>query len=98
MTVKIRFTPTGKKQFLSALSYIHRDDPQAALRFRRRTEKVLRRLERHPKSGRALPEFPNLPYREVIIPPYRFFYRVESKTVWVVAAWHSAQLPLKPIK
>jgi plasmid stabilization system protein ParE len=23
--------------------------------------------------------------------PYRFFYRVEKKTVWIVAVWHGAQ-------
>jgi plasmid stabilization system protein ParE len=57
---------------------------------------LLRRLERYPKSGRLLPEFPELPFREVIVPPYRFFYRLESKTVWVVAVWHGAQLPGEP--
>ncbi len=57
---------------------------------------LLRRLERYPKSGRLLPEFPELPFREVIVPPYRFFYRLGSKTVWVVAVWHGAQLPGEP--
>lgn len=94
--MKVRFTPSGQRQFLVALSYIQRDDHQAAIRFRKRSEKVLRRLGRFPKSGRLLPEFPDLPYREVIVPPYRFFYRVEQKTVWIVAVWHGAQLPLKP--
>ena len=42
---------------------------------RRRVETVSRRLERFPRSGRLLPEFPDLPYREVIVSPYRFFYR-----------------------
>jgi len=60
---------------------------------RKRAEKILRRLEKFPKSGRVIPEFPELPYREVIAPPYRFFYRVEGETVWIVAVWHSAQLP-----
>jgi hypothetical protein len=31
-----------------------------------------------------IPEFPDLPYREVVIPPYRFFYRAEAKVVWIV--------------
>ena len=43
-----------------------------------------------------LPEFPDLAFREVIVPPYRFFYRVRDDAVWVVAAWHSAQLPGEP--
>ena len=94
--MKVRFTPTGRSQFLGVLSYIQRENPQAAVEFRRRAEKVLRRLERFPTSGRIIPEFPELPYREVIIAPYRFFYRVEGKIVWVVAVWHGAQLPDLP--
>jgi len=94
--VKVRFTPSGRRQFLDAVAYIVRDDPVAARRFRQRAEAVLRRLERFPRSGRILPEFPELPYREVIVAPYRLFYRVEGKTVWVVAVWHGAQIPEEP--
>jgi plasmid stabilization system protein ParE len=92
----VRFTPTGRSQFLSVVAYIKRDNPRAAQRFRRRAERVLRRLGTHPQSGRPLPEFPDLPFREVLVPPYRFFYRVERKTVWIVAVWHGAQLPGEP--
>ncbi len=94
--MRVRFTPTAQTQFLRGLAYIKRDNPTAAIRLRSRTEKVLRRLEKHPESGRAIPEFPELPHREVIVKPYRFFYRVHRKTVWIVAVWHSAQLVLGP--
>ncbi len=57
---------------------------------------MLRRLERFPESGRVLPEFPDLPYRDVIVAPYRFFYRVAGETVWVVGVWHGAQIPEEP--
>jgi toxin ParE1/3/4 len=96
--MRVRFTPTGRTQFLSALAYIYEDRPSAAVRFRKKAEKVLRRLERFPGSGRAVPEFPELPYRELIVSPYRFFYKVKGKTVWVVGVWHSAQLPDRPDK
>jgi toxin ParE1/3/4 len=94
--VKVRFTPSARAQFLSALTYIRRDNPQAAVNFRKRAEMVLRRLEDFPNSGRVVPEFPELPYREVVITPYRFFYRVKGEMVWIVAVWHGAQLPEKP--
>jgi toxin ParE1/3/4 len=94
--VKIRFTPSARIQFLSALTYIRRDNPQAALRFRRRAEGVLLRLEKFPASGRVVPEFPELPYREVVISPYRFFYRAKAEVIWIVAVWHGAQLPEDP--
>ncbi len=95
--MQLRFTPSGRAQFLAAVAYIRADDPAAAKRFRARAEKVLRRLERFPQSGRVIPEFPDLPHREVIVAPYRFFYRVAAKTVWVVAVWHAAQLPRTPL-
>jgi hypothetical protein len=60
--LKILFTPSGRTQFLSAIAYIHRDNPGAALAFR--------------DEG--------------------FFYRVKNKTIWIVAVWHSAQLPGEP--
>jgi plasmid stabilization system protein ParE len=96
--LKVLFTPSGRKQFLEVIAYIHRENPTAANVFRHKAEKVLSRLRRFPQSGRVLPEFPDLPYREVIVSPYRFFYRVKEKTVWIVAVWHGAQLPGEPDK
>ena len=96
MKARIRFTPAGRKQFLAAVAYILREDPAAARRFRQRAESSLHRLERFPESGRVLPEFPELPYREVIVAPYRFFYRIAGDTVWVVGVWHGAQIPEEP--
>ena len=96
--MRILFTPTGRRQFLDALAYIYFDNPSAAMRFRQKAEKTLSRLGEFPESGRLLPEFPDLPFREVIVRPYRFFYRIKDKTVWIVAVWHGAQLPDEPEK
>jgi toxin ParE1/3/4 len=94
--VRVRFTPTGRVQFLAAIAFIRRENPVAAARFRQRAEQALRRLEQFPESGRVVPEFPDLPYREVIVPPYRVFYRIKEAVVWVVAVWHGAQPPQEP--
>jgi toxin ParE1/3/4 len=94
--VRVHFTPTGRAQFLTALTYIRWENPSAAMHFRQRAEQALRRLEQFPESGRVVPEFPDLPYREVIVSPYRFFYRIKEATVWVVAVWHGAQPPQEP--
>jgi toxin ParE1/3/4 len=94
--VKVKFTPSARTQFLSALSYIRKDKPSAALTFRNQAEKILRRLEDFPESGKIIPEFIDLPYREVIISPYRFFYKTKDDIVWIVAVWHGAQLPKEP--
>ena len=94
--MKVRFTPHARAEFLGALDYIRQDDPAAARRFRKKAESTLRRLVRYPDSGRRLPESPDLPFREVIVAPYRFFYRKEGKSVWIVAVWHGAQQPREP--
>ncbi len=89
----VQFTPSARGQFLAAIAFIRRDKPSAAKAFREKVAQKLRRLESFPESGRRIPEFPDLPYREVIVRPYRFFYRTSGDTVWVVAVWHGAQLP-----
>lgn len=94
--MKVQFTPSARAHFLSALSYIRKDKPSAAVNFRNRTEKILRRLKDFPESGRIIPEFPDLPYREVIVSPYRFFYKIKDDVVWIVAVWHGAQLLKEP--
>ncbi|MBI4840831.1 MAG: type II toxin-antitoxin system RelE/ParE family toxin [candidate division NC10 bacterium] len=94
--MQLRFTATGRTQFLNVIRCIKSDNPGAAVAFRNRVEKVLSRLERYPESGRRLPEFPDSRYREVIVAPYRFFYRTEKAVVWVAAVWHGAQLPREP--
>jgi hypothetical protein len=35
---------------------------------------------------------------EVIVPPYRSFYRVDVLIVWIVAFWRGAQLHEEPEK
>ena len=92
----VRFTRAARRQLLAVLAHIAEDDPAAATRFRAKAERVLRRLERFPRSGRRLPEFPELPHREVIVRPYRFFYRLRGGVVWIVAVWHGAQQPDRP--
>ncbi|MBE0417815.1 MAG: type II toxin-antitoxin system RelE/ParE family toxin [Coriobacteriia bacterium] len=94
MTRRIQFTPPARAQFLAAVAYIRADRPGAALSFRHRVNDALSHLTEFPDAGRIAPEFPDLKFREVIIvDSYRFFYRLESETIWVVGVWHGAQIP-----
>jgi plasmid stabilization system protein ParE len=92
----VRFTVTGRALFLAAIGSMRRRSPQAALKFRERAEKALRRLARFPNSGAPVTDVPESRYREVFVQPYRFFDQVADKTVWVVAVWHGAQVPGEP--
>jgi toxin ParE1/3/4 len=94
--VRVRFTPFAHKQLLGAIGHLHRENRTAACAFRHKAHKALARWRRFPQSGRVLPELPDLPFREVIVAPYRFFCRVKDRTVWIVVVWHGAQLPEEP--
>ncbi len=94
--MKIQFTPSARTQFLAAIAYLYRESPAAAIEFRHKAQKIIARLRKFPRSGRLLPEFPDLPFREVLVAPYRFFYSIKENVVWIVAVWHGAQLPGEP--
>ena len=96
--MKIRFANTARISLHTAINFIQQDNLQAAGNFLTRVEKTLRRLEKYPESGRRIPEFPELPYRELLVLPHRFFYRVDGKTTSIVAVWHTAQIPTEPKK
>ncbi|MBI5478690.1 MAG: type II toxin-antitoxin system RelE/ParE family toxin [Deltaproteobacteria bacterium] len=94
--MRVRFTPSARTQYLAAIEYVHRRNPAAARRFHGRAARALRRLARFPRSGHLLPEFPDLPFWEVVVTPYRFFYAMKEQVVWVVAVWHGARMPGPP--
>lgn len=82
--MKIRFTQSAEADLLSALNLLDR----ITMRLRRR--------QRFPESGRKIPEFPDLPHREIIVEPFRFFYRIEGAIIWVVAVRQGARGPDRP--
>jgi toxin ParE1/3/4 len=92
----VRFTPPARAQFLGGIAYIRAERPSAALGFRTRVSDALAVLIDFPDSGRVIPEFPQMAFRETLVDSYRFFYRVEGGTIWVVGAWHDAQIPDEP--
>ena len=94
--MRIRFTPSAEADLLSVLAFIRRDRPSAALGLLDRISRRLGRLSRFPELGRRIPESPDLPHRQIVIEPLRFFYRIEGSTVWIVAVWHGARIPDKP--
>ena len=57
------------------------------------------RLQQFPGSGRSLPEFPNLPYREIIIGNYRIIYKYDSAVneIRIVTVVHGSRLLKKEI-
>ncbi|MDP2401342.1 MAG: type II toxin-antitoxin system RelE/ParE family toxin [Actinomycetota bacterium] len=94
--MRVRFTPSADRQYLSALRYLVERSPAGAAVVQQRVEDVVDQLGRFPDSGHVIPEFPQLPHRELPAVPYRVFHRVAGDTVWIVNVWHSSQVPEPP--
>lgn len=92
----VRFAPTAEAKLFEAVAYILDESQSAAWEFHDRALEATSRLRDFPRSGRKIPEFPALPYREIIVAPYRFFYRIVGDEVWIVDVWHDSQLPNEP--
>ena len=72
--------------------YIALDKPDAAKRYVQRVFEAVDRLERFPNSGSIPPEIPDLPYRQLVVPPCRIFYRVEKEHVFILYVMRSDRL------
>ena len=72
-------------QDLDAIAdFVALDKPQAARRLVRRVLAAVRRLQRFPRMGSVPSELRGLPYRQLVVPPCRIFYRIEKHTVYIV--------------
>jgi len=79
--------------------YIANDSPVYACLTSESIIGSVERLQQFPESGRSLPEFPELPYKEVIIGNYRTIYKYDSGTneVKIVTVVHGSRLLTKEI-
>ena len=72
--------------------YIALDNFTAASNY---VQKVFDRVERlisYPNSGKRPKELPRTPYRELVIPPCRIFYRVENDTAYILHVMRAERL------
>lgn len=72
--------------------YIALDKPDAARRYVQKVFDAVERLERFPRSGSVPPEIPHLPYRQIVVPPCRIFYRIQKGHLFIVHVMRSEQL------
>ncbi len=71
--------------------YIALDKPDAARRYVQRVFQIVERLAQFPNSGSIPPEIPHLPYRQVVVPPCRIFYRTDGQEVLIVFVMRGEQ-------
>ena len=72
--------------------YIALDDSRAAARLVKKVFDRVERLERFPNSGKRPGELTDTPYREVVVPPCRMFYRVDRELVYILYITRSERL------
>jgi toxin ParE1/3/4 len=88
---RLTWTEPALRDLETIAEYIALDKPEAARAFVRQVFRVSERLAVFPKSGRVPPEIPDLPYREIIVPPCRVFYRVDRQTVFIIHVMRGEQ-------
>ncbi len=64
--------------------YIALDNPNAASKYVQTVFEKVQRLENYPNSGKPIAELPNYPYREIVVPPCRIFYRIEEGNIYIL--------------
>jgi toxin ParE1/3/4 len=80
-------------QDLDAIAdYIALDKPKAAHQLVQQVLAAVGRLRKFPQMGPPPAELRGLPYRQLIVPPCRIFYRVEKKVVYIVHILRGEQL------
>ncbi|WP_372796455.1 type II toxin-antitoxin system RelE/ParE family toxin [Pontiella sp.] len=72
--------------------YIALDNPAAASDFVQKVFDRTNRLTLYPNSGKRPKELPRTPYREIVIPPCRIFYRVENDVAYILHVMRSERL------
>lgn len=81
---EIIWTKPSLNELDEIAEYIALYKPDAASRFVEKVFDVIERLAEHPFSGKQVEELLGSPYREIVVPPCRVFYRCEDDAVYII--------------
>ena len=76
--------------------YAEQQVPEVGERLVRELFARTEQLSDFPESGRVVPEFGVKTIRELIHPPFRLVYRMDSTTIRIVRVWRSERLLSMP--
>jgi len=88
---RLIWTEPALEDLEAIADYIALDKPDAAKKFVRRVFAKVEKLRTFPRIGSIPLEISDLPYRQLIVPPCRIFYRIEGKQVYVVHVMRAEQ-------
>ena len=89
--MRLIWSPLALERVGEIGEYIAQDRPQAAADVVEALFASVRRLERHPESGRHVPESERIDLREVIHGNFRVIYRVDADQLVVLTVRHARQ-------
>ena len=85
---KIKWTLFAQTDLEEIAEYIAEDSKETALEKVGQIQIEVNRLKRFAKQGRIIPELEKigvLPYRELILHPWRIMYRAEKEIIYIIA-------------
>jgi toxin ParE1/3/4 len=88
---RLIWTEPALKDLETIAEYIALDQPDAAQRYIQKVFTAVERLSQFPKSGSIPSEISKLPYRQIVIPPCRVFYRYDKNYVFIIFVMRSEQ-------
>lgn len=88
---RLIWTDPALEDLEAIADYIGLDKPRAAAKFVRHIFAKVELLRRFPQIGSVPTEIADLPYRQLIVPPCRVFYRIAGKRVYVVHVMRQEQ-------
>ena len=90
--VRLIWTEPALLDLDAVADFIALDDPSAASRFVKTVFKRVERLTVFPHPGKHPQELLDTPYREIVIPPCRIFYRLQNDSVYILHILRSERL------
>lgn len=86
------WTEPALRDLNEVAEYIALDDPAVASKTVQNVFDQVERLATYPNSGKRPAELRQTPYREIVVPPCRIFYRVEEESVFILYVMRSERL------
>ncbi len=94
MVQKIKWTIRSLNDLHDIYEFIAKDSKRYAQIQVENIQNAVSNLTRFPLMGRKVPEFPHLPYREVLVGNYRVIYRLEEEEnqILIMSVVHGRRL------
>ena len=85
---RVEWSQQASKDLLNIIDYISQDSVNAAVRILKKLKLKCETLNQSPERGRIIPELKEygiFNYHEIVVNPWRVFYRISDNKVYIFA-------------